>query len=85
DYEDAEADLLAASEVIRGRNQAMIEVDVALRLAQLAYARGDLKDARRRAARLEQQELPKLRTDLADEFSRLQADLSPSSGRRDVP
>ena len=40
-YDDAESALLEAHGAIKGRNQAMIEVDVVLRLAQLAYARGD--------------------------------------------
>jgi tetratricopeptide (TPR) repeat protein len=75
-FDAAETDLTEAFRVIQGRNQAMIEVDVVLRLAQLAQARGDLAGARRHLAELERQKLPTLRTDLNEEFVRLQRDLS---------
>jgi len=80
-YDLAGADLLEAYRVIQGLNQAMIEVDVLLRLAQLDYARGDRAGARRRVAELERQNLPTLRTDLAEEFERLRRDVAaPESG-----
>lgn len=76
-YDAAENDLNEAFRAIQGRNQAMIEVDVVLRLAQLAQARGDLTEARRHLAELERQQLPLLREDLSEEFARLQRDLGP--------
>jgi tetratricopeptide (TPR) repeat protein len=74
-YDAAEQDMLQAFRVIQGRNQAMIEVDVVLRLAQLSQARGDLSGARRHAAELERLQLRVLRADLIEEFDRLQRDL----------
>jgi tetratricopeptide (TPR) repeat protein len=79
-FDVAEKDLNEAYEVIHGRNQSMIEVDVVLRLAQLAQARGDLAGARRHLAELERQRLPSLRGDLKGEFARLQSDLALEPG-----
>jgi tetratricopeptide (TPR) repeat protein len=84
-YDIAEKDLNEAYRAIQGRNQSMIEVDVVLRLAQLAQARGDLPAARRHLAELERQRLPSLRDDLRGEFDRLQRDLSLESDHENRP
>jgi tetratricopeptide (TPR) repeat protein len=80
-YGVAERDLTEAYRVIRGRNQAMIEVDVVLRLAQLAQVRGDRATAQRHVAELERLRLPSLREDLREEFARLQLDLATETDR----
>jgi tetratricopeptide (TPR) repeat protein len=81
-YDVAEKDLLEAFRAIEGRNQAMIEVDVVLRLAQLSHARGDVAGARRHVAELDRQQLPVLRADLIEEFARLQRDLALETGSK---
>jgi tetratricopeptide (TPR) repeat protein len=75
-YERADADLREARRVISGLHQSMIEVDVLLRQAQLECARHDLAGARTLVAELDRQNLPTLRTDLADEFQRLKDTLA---------
>jgi predicted ATPase len=85
EYDLAEADLLEAYRLVRELNAPADEVDVVLRLAQLSYARGDRASARRRVAELERQNLPALRPDVADDFSRLRNALAAREGDADVP
>jgi hypothetical protein len=75
-YDRADGDLREALRVIAGLHQAIIEVDVRLRQAQLGYSRHDLAGARSIVAELDRQNLPALRADLADEFARLKVALA---------
>ncbi len=77
DYDRAEVELLDAYRIVRELHAPADEVDVVLRLAELAHARGDLGSARRRVVELQRRRLPELRPDLAAEFERLERAVAP--------
>ena len=67
----AEVELLDAYRLSRELNAPADEVDVVLRLAEVAWARGDRTTTQRRLSELERRELGRLRPDLAPELKRL--------------
>ena len=81
-FERAEVDLLEAYRGLAGLHHTLEEIDVVLRLAQLAIARGDRDAARQRVAELGRLNLSLVRPDLIGEFERLKLDLTqlPGSG-----
>ncbi len=83
-HDQAETYLLEAHRLLRGLNHTLEEIDVGLRLAQLAFARGDRANARRHVAELERQKLTVLRPDLTKEFERLKHDLGSTGERLDA-
>ncbi len=75
----AEAPLLEAYRLVRELRTAADEVEVVLRLAELACARGDLVGARARADELGRQGIERLRPDLAPEYRRLLERIAPEA------
>jgi len=75
-YDLAEADLTEAHRLLQGLNHTLEEIDVVLRLAQLAQLRGDRGTARGYVAELERQKLSALRPDLVEEFQHLRHSLA---------
>jgi tetratricopeptide (TPR) repeat protein len=84
-YDLAEADLLEARRLLEGLNHLLEEIDVVLRLAQLASARRDRTSALRHVAELERLNLPAARPDLAQEFAQLQRSLATQEGDATAP
>lgn len=76
DLDAADADLHAARESLRGLNHRLEEIDVGLRLAQLARARGNRAEAQSEVAELEQRQLSTARPDLVREFEELRRSLA---------
>jgi len=85
DYELAQADLLKAHGLLKGLNNALNEIDVVLRLAQLSLARGERPSALAHVAELEHMKLPALRPDLAPEFEQLKDRLAAKEADRTPP
>ncbi len=82
----AATELEAAFRLVRELNVPADEVDVVLRLGQLALARGDLAAVRERIEELERLDLPTLRPDDTEEFERLKHGLALATlGSQDVP
>jgi tetratricopeptide (TPR) repeat protein len=75
DFDRAEAELLEAYRLVRELKATADEVDVVLRLAELAAARGDRAGARRRLEELERQNVTGLRPDIAPDYERLRRSL----------
>ena len=75
EFERAEADLVAAQRHFQSLPRRIEELDVILRLAQLALAQGNAGAARRRVAELEDGKVTTIRPDLLREFERLKAAL----------
>lgn len=71
DLAGAELDLLEAFRLVRELHAPADELDVLLRLAEVALLRGDPDQARRRVKELERGEIARFRPDLAEEFVRL--------------
>jgi tetratricopeptide (TPR) repeat protein len=84
-YDVAETDLLEARRLLLGLNHTLEEIDVVLRLAQLASARRDRASALRYVAELNRLKLPAARPDLAKEFEQLQHSLALPEGDANVP
>jgi tetratricopeptide (TPR) repeat protein len=80
EFDRAEAELLEAYRLVRELNAPADEVDVVLRLAELAAARGDRAGARRRIQELERQNVVALRPDIAPDFERLRRSLERAEG-----
>jgi tetratricopeptide (TPR) repeat protein len=78
--DEAEVELLDAFRLVRELKTPADEVDVVLRLAQLAWARGDRATALRRVEELERQGIERLRPDIASDFARLKRALANPSG-----
>ena len=76
----AENRLLEAYRLLKGLHHTLEEVDVVLRLAQLANARGDRANAQRHVAELEHLRLSVIRPDLAEEFGELRRALGAPGG-----
>ena len=72
--------LLEAYRLLKGLHHTLEEIDVVLRLAQLANARGDRANAERHVTELERLRLSTIRPDLAGEFAQLRQALSASGG-----
>ena len=72
----ASVDLLEALRLLRGTNNALEEIDTVLRLGQLAAARGDTDDTRRRLDELTEMDLAQLRPDLRGELGDLERALA---------
>ncbi len=83
-YDRAEAELLEAYRLVRELHAPADEVDVVLRLAELAAARGDRAGARRRLEELERQHVTALRPDIAPDFERLRRSLDEAPGGPDA-
>jgi len=75
-YDDAESALREAHRLLEGLNHILWEIDVVLRLAQLAYARGDRAGAHDLISELERLNVHVARPDLEDEFERLKQALA---------
>jgi tetratricopeptide (TPR) repeat protein len=83
---EAEVELLDAFRLVRELKTPADEVDVVLRLAQLAWARGDRVSAERRVEELERQGIDRLRPDISGDFARLKKALSdPRGAAANVP
>ena len=80
EFDRAEVELLDAYRIVRELHAPADEVDVVLRLAELALARGDRTSARRRVDELARRRLPELRPDLAAEFRRLTESVGAEEG-----
>jgi tetratricopeptide (TPR) repeat protein len=80
DLDGAEADFVQALGHLRGTRQSLYEIDVVLRLAQVAVARGNLEGAREYSTELEHLDLPRLRPDLATEFEALRRKVTGTPG-----
>ncbi|MCI4320035.1 MAG: AAA family ATPase [Thermoplasmata archaeon] len=71
DLARAEIELLEAYRLVRELNAGADELEVLLRLAEVAHASGDLPAARRRREELGRRDLVRLRPDLAEEYRQL--------------
>ncbi|HZY69936.1 MAG TPA: AAA family ATPase [Thermoplasmata archaeon] len=71
DLAGAELDLLEGFRLVRELHAPADELDVLLRLAEVALLRGDTEQARRRVKELERGEIGRFRPDLTEEFARL--------------
>jgi tetratricopeptide (TPR) repeat protein len=71
DLPRAEIELLEAYRLVRELNAGADELEVVLRLAEVAHARGDLPATRRRLEELARREIVRLRPDLAEEYQQL--------------
>ncbi|HYA54544.1 MAG TPA: AAA family ATPase [Thermoplasmata archaeon] len=83
-YEVAETHLREAQELLQGLDHRLEEIEVLLRFAQLALARGDAARAQQYASELDRLDLPTARPDLADEFGQLRQTLREPTGRSDA-
>jgi tetratricopeptide (TPR) repeat protein len=79
-FAEAELPLLEAYRIVRELRVRADELEVVLRLAEVALGRGDLATARTRAAQLEQEEVARYRPDLAADFRRLLAVVREAGG-----
>ncbi len=79
-YDRAETDLTEAHRLLQGLKHTLEEIDVVLRLAQLAQLRGDRATAQGYVAALEGQNLALLRPDLLGELNQLKASLAEKNG-----
>jgi tetratricopeptide (TPR) repeat protein len=79
DYDSADTDLARARTLLEGLNHTLEELDVILRLAQLAAARGDLPRATDLIAELDRRNLLGLRPDLVTELDRVRESLAAPS------
>ncbi len=79
-YDRAETDLTEAHRLLQGLKHTLEEIDVVLRLAQLAQLRGDRATAQGYVTELEGQNLATLRLDLLGEFNQLKASLAEQNG-----
>jgi tetratricopeptide (TPR) repeat protein len=84
-YDRAETDLTEAHRLLQGLKHNIEEIDVVLRLAQLAQLRGDRATAQAYVTELEVQNLATLRPDLLGEFEQLKASLAEQSGPGTAP
>lgn len=75
-YDDAESNLVEAYRLLEGLNQILWEIDIILRLAQLADSRGDRGGARDRITELERLNVHVARPDLEDEYEHLKRALA---------
>ncbi|MCI4350369.1 MAG: DUF2791 family P-loop domain-containing protein [Thermoplasmata archaeon] len=71
DLPHAEIELLEAYRLVRELNAGADELEVLLRLAEVAHASGETPAARRRVEELGRREITRLRPDLADEYAQL--------------
>ncbi len=79
----AEEELREAHRLVQELKAPADQIDVELRLAELAHARGDLVGARRQVRELERQDLPGLRPDIVADFERLRKALGEAHGTKD--
>jgi tetratricopeptide (TPR) repeat protein len=77
---EAELPLLEAFRIVRELRVRADELEVILRLAEVALDRGDVATAKSRAEQLEQEEVARYRPDLADDFHRLLAAVRRADG-----
>jgi tetratricopeptide (TPR) repeat protein len=70
-FVEAELPLLEAYRIVRELRLRADELEVVLRLAEVALGRGDRATAKARADQLEQEEVGRYRPDLADDFRKL--------------
>lgn len=78
-YGEAERELLEAFRIVRELRTEPDELEVLLRLAEVALAQGAVKVARERANELERRSLSRLRPDLIADMNRLLGNLRPPS------
>jgi tetratricopeptide (TPR) repeat protein len=82
DYDLAQADFVDAYRDLHGLNNTLYEIDVVLRLAQLASVRGDPARALGHVAELERLKLATARPDLVEEFELLRSTIAGSSAQQ---
>ena len=70
-WRDAELELLEAFRLVRELNTPADELDVVLRLAEVALGRGDLASARSRAEELRVRQIERIRPDLSVDYQNL--------------
>jgi len=80
DYNSASADLLEARRWVEGLNRTLEELDIVLRLAELANLKGELAVARGLVAELERRDVLRARPDLGADLRRLKSSLSAKEG-----
>ncbi|MCI4324955.1 MAG: tetratricopeptide repeat protein [Thermoplasmata archaeon] len=80
EFVEAERPLLEAYRIVRELRVRADELEVVLRLAEVALGRGDLATAKTRAAQLAQEEVARFRPDLADDYRRLLAAIGEAGG-----
>jgi tetratricopeptide (TPR) repeat protein len=80
EFVEAERPLLEAYRIVRELRVRADELEVVLRLAEIAVGRGDLATARARADQLAQEEVVRFRPDLADDYRRLLAAVREAGG-----
>ncbi|HEV8050336.1 MAG TPA: tetratricopeptide repeat protein, partial [Thermoplasmata archaeon] len=71
EFAEAELPLLEAYRIVRELRLRADELEVVLRLAEVAVGKGDLATARTRTAQLEKGDVVRFRPDLADDFRKL--------------
>jgi tetratricopeptide (TPR) repeat protein len=82
---EAELELLEAYRLVRELHTPADELDVVLRLAEVAYARGDRAQAKSRVDELAKREIARIRPDLATDFVELRTRLEGGDGPPDAP
>jgi tetratricopeptide (TPR) repeat protein len=82
---EAELELLEAYRLVRELHTPADELDVVLRLAEVAFARGDLRQATSRMEELSRRGIEKIRPDLMTDFSRLDSQLRGEGGHPGSP
>jgi tetratricopeptide (TPR) repeat protein len=80
EFAEAELPLLEAYRIVRDLRVRADELEVVLRLAEVALGRGDIATAKARADQLEQEEVARFRPDLADDFRRFLAAVREAGG-----
>jgi tetratricopeptide (TPR) repeat protein len=80
EFAEAERPLLEAYRIVRELRVRADELEVVLRLAEVALGRGDLATAKTRADQLAQEEVARFRPDLAEDYRRLLAAIGEADG-----
>jgi tetratricopeptide (TPR) repeat protein len=80
EFVEAERPLLEAYRIVRELRVRADELEVVLRLAEVALGRGDLATAKTRADQLAQEEVARYRPDLADDYRRLLVAIAEAGG-----
>ncbi|MCI4332032.1 MAG: AAA family ATPase [Thermoplasmata archaeon] len=85
DLAEAEIELLEAYRLVRELHTTADELDVVLRLAEVAWARGDHPQAASRVEELGRREIERVRPDLAADYLKLRTQLGGEAGHAGSP